>query len=184
MNRRLSKPVRSLGRDEGGLAAVEFALLAPVMILLYFGMVELCQGFLATKRAGHTTSMVADLVAQTAVVTPDELDDVFAIGALIMKPYPASHLRIRVASVTRDNLGRDWVDWVRGDEIQDRPLAKGDRVLTIPDGLIQNGESLVMSETTYDYQPAVGKVMPSSTLFRHDYYLRPRISDKVVCAAC
>lgn len=174
----------SFRRDERGLAAIEFALIAPVMILLYFGMVELCQGFLASKRAGHSASMVADLVSQTADVTPAQLEDVFAIGALIMKPYSSGPLKIRVSSVTRDSRGVDKVDWVRGDDILGKPLRKNDVVTTIPAGLIENGESLIMSETTYDYRSSFGPGVDGLTKFEHNYYLRPRISEKVVCAAC
>lgn len=174
----------SLSRDERGLAAIEFALIAPVMIMLYFGMVELCQGFLATKRTGHAASMVADIVAQSAEVTPAQLDDIFGIGALIMKPYPAAPLKIRVASVTRDNNGVARVDWVQGDAIRNKPLAKGDTVTTIPAGVVENGESLIMAETTYDYDSPFGVISEELGHFSHSYYLRPRIVEKVVCKGC
>ena len=52
-----------LARDTRGLSAVEFALLAPVMISLYFGVAEVGQAFMVQKRQAHVASMVADLVA-------------------------------------------------------------------------------------------------------------------------
>ncbi|MDP2765777.1 MAG: pilus assembly protein, partial [Brevundimonas sp.] len=41
---------RRLSGDERGVSAVEFAMLAPVLIAFYFGMAEFCQGFMAQKR--------------------------------------------------------------------------------------------------------------------------------------
>ncbi|OWY58885.1 pilus assembly protein TadE, partial [cyanobacterium TDX16] len=79
-----------LGRDERGVSAVEFALLAPVLIAFYFGMAEFCQGFMAQKRMGHVSAMVADLVAQEDTVAIANLDDIFDIGGLIMKPFPTA----------------------------------------------------------------------------------------------
>ena len=38
------RSLTTLRRDTRGGAAVEFAFLAPLMILIYFGMVEFCQG--------------------------------------------------------------------------------------------------------------------------------------------
>ena len=51
--------------------------------------------------------------------------------------------------------------------------------MEVPDGLIANGESLVMTEVTYDYDSPVDYMLPGVTTFSHTYYLRPRVSDVV-----
>ena len=84
--------------DERGVSAVEFALLAPVLIAIYMGLSEFCQGYMAQKRMGHVTSMVADLVAQEEAVSGTNLDEIFAIGGLIMKPFPTTPLQQRVSA--------------------------------------------------------------------------------------
>jgi Flp pilus assembly protein TadG len=159
----MSRPplFRRLTKDSRGLSAVEFALLAPVMIAFYFGLAEFCQGYMAQKRMGHVSAMVADLVSQTDVVTPEEVDDIFDIGQLIMKPFSATPLKQRVSSLTRDDKGVVRVDWSKGD------------------GLIDNGESVIMSEATYDYDSPVDYLMPAVTKFSSTYYLRPRNVEKV-----
>ena len=40
---------RFLG-DRRGVSAIEFAFIAPVMILMYFGVAELTQGMMAERR--------------------------------------------------------------------------------------------------------------------------------------
>jgi Flp pilus assembly protein TadG len=57
-----------LAGDVRGVSAVEFALIAPVMILFYAGMVDLCQGYMALKRTSHA-SAVADLASQSRSMT-------------------------------------------------------------------------------------------------------------------
>ena len=49
-------------RDRRGVSAVEFALIAPLMIAFYFGLTEFCQGYMAQKRMGHSAAAVADPV--------------------------------------------------------------------------------------------------------------------------
>ncbi len=169
-----------LGRDERGVSAVEFAMLAPVLIGFYFGMAEFCQGFMAQKRMGHVTSMVADLVAQEDSVTTTNLDDIFDIGGLIMKPFPMSQLNLRVSSVTRTD-GVAKVDWSRGDGMVARAV---NSTITLPDNLIVDGQSVVVSEATYDYNSPVDYFMPGITRFSQIYYLRPRTVDKTLCSNC
>ncbi len=169
-----------LGRDERGVSAVEFAMLAPVLIAFYFGMAEFCQGFMAQKRMGHVSAMVADLVAQEETVGTANLDDIFEIGGLIMKPFSTAALQQRVSSVTRTS-GVARVDWSRGDGMAARAV---DSTVTLPADLIVDGESVIVSEATYDYDSPVDYLMPGITRFSHIYYLRPRTVDKTLCSNC
>jgi Flp pilus assembly protein TadG len=173
--------VFSLIRDRRGISAVEFALVAPVLIAFYFGLAEFCQGYMAQKRMGHATAMAADLTAQEDVVTPAQVSDFFAIGALIMKPYSATPLKMRLSSVTKDSLGVARVDWSQGSGMTARAV---NSTMAIPADMIGNNESLVVSESTYDYDSPVDYLMPSITRFSHIYYLRPRTTDKTECPTC
>lgn len=168
--------LRRLAGDRRGVSAVEFALLAPIMIAFYFGLAEFCQGFMAQKRMGHASAMVADLVSQTDIITPAQLDDVFEIGGLIMKPFSATPLKLRVSQLTRDNNGVVKVVWSRGKSWTARVTGS---TVTIPAGLIDNGESIIFSEATYDYDSPVDYLMPTITRFSHTYYLRPRLTEQV-----
>ncbi len=168
-------------RDRRGVSAVEFALIAPIMIAFYFGMAEFCQGFMAQKRMGHAAAMIADMVAQTDVVTAAEVDDIFGVGDLIMRPFSAEPLGLRVSSVTRGTDGVVKVDWSRGDGMD---ALVEDAVMTVPDDLIENGESLIIGESQYDYDSPVDQMLPNITRFSQIHYLRPRTVDRVGCADC
>lgn len=171
--------LRRFRQDQSGISAVEFALLAPIMIALYFGMVEVCQAYMAQKRMSHVTSMVADLTAQAQSVTRNDLTDIFNIGNQIMEPFSPSPLQTRVSSVTRDNNGVVQVDWSFG-----RGMTPRTGTVTVPAGLINNGESLILSEAIYDYQSPVDRYLPGITKLQRTYYLRPRVVDKVLCSNC
>ncbi len=167
------------GLDQRGVAAVEFALIAPVLITLYMGLAEMCQAYIAQKRAAHVTSQVADIVAQTDVVTKDNIADIFAIGALVLKPFSTTTLTMRVSAITRGTDGVDRVVWSQG-----QGMAPRSGTVSIPSGLIVNGESIIMSEANYAYQSQLAKLLPGSTNFASTYYLRPRLVDQVGCSDC
>ncbi|CAN5119126.1 pilus assembly protein [soil metagenome] len=167
--------------DRRGVSAVEFALLAPIMISFYFGLAELCQGYMSQKRLGHTASAVGDLVAQSSTVTKDQIDDMIGIGALVMKPFDATTLTTRITSVTRNTSGVAKVNWSRASGIA--PLHTNDTV-TVPTGVIANNESLIMAESTYDYSSPIKYLLPSATKFSSVFYLRPRLVATVPCTDC
>jgi Flp pilus assembly protein TadG len=56
-----------LWRSEGGMAAVEFALILPMMLMLYFGCVLLAQGLEAGRKTQMLSRTLTDLTAQTLV---------------------------------------------------------------------------------------------------------------------
>ena len=171
-------------RDRRGVSAVEFALIAPVMLLIYFGLVEFCQGYMANRRADHTASIVADLVAQADETSTRDLTSIFAIGDMIMQPFPSSQLSIRVSSVTMNDKGVAKVDWSQANDNNMAPRDKYEVVGDLPPDLIQANESLILGETEFKYTSAFGQVIKKPITFTRSYYLRPRTVDKVVCTDC
>lgn len=189
MTRRALPPCSSLIArliaDRRGVSAVEFALLAPLIILLYLGLTEFCQAFMAQRRVGHTAAMVADLVAQSGKTSKEDLQSVSAIGQMLMNPFPAAPLTTRISSVTVDDKGRAWVDWsyTSNDKVL-KPLSKTDPVPDLPPDLAGDQESLIIGETSYEYRSAFKDFLPTLTTFGRKYYLRPRTVNQVICTDC
>lgn len=171
---------RRLLRDRRGVSAVEFALIAPMLLVLYAGLSELCQAMIAERRAGHVASAIGDLVAQTETVSTGDLNDIFAIGKTIMNPFPQAPLKARITSITADANKTTKVDWSRGSGMG--ALAAGASV-TVPLDLAA-GDSVVMAETSYAYTSPIKYILPNAMNFEETFYLRPRRSDKVLCSGC
>lgn len=176
--------LRFFWQDRQGLAAIEFALIAPVMMLIYFGLVEFCQAYMASRRAGHTASIVADMVAQGDVTSRHDLDTAFEIGNILIKPFQAEPLSIRITSVTMQANGQATVDWSRSKGTALSALDKNEPVLQFPTDIITTGETVIMGETEYTYVSGVTNVIRHPLTFKRSYYLRPRVSDKVTCKDC
>ena len=137
--------LRRFARDRRGVSAVEFALIAPLLITFYFGMAETTQAMMAKRKAAHVASVIGDLVAQDQIVTDAEMADTWTIGAALLAPFPTSGtLGMRVTSVTMAS-GVVKVDW---SEVGGTGLTKknpGDTWAGIPAGLIANGQSLIIA---------------------------------------
>ena len=173
--------LRRFGKDRKGVAAVEFALIAPAMILLYCGLVELCQAIIADRKTNHVASAVGDLVSQAETVSSSDLSDIFTIANTIMSPFPTSSLQIRVTSLTANASGTPVGDWSKG--YGGLSALTVGQTKTLPMTLA-SGDSMVMSESKYTYTSVLHYVLPSALSYSEVYYLRPRRSDKVTCSDC
>jgi Flp pilus assembly protein TadG len=171
-----------LARDSRGVAAVEFALLLPILMLLYFGVVELTQGLMTQQRTNHVAAAVGDLVSQSSTLTSADVTDIFSVGAAVMYPYPTTSLKLRVSSLTADIHGNVTVAWSQASGMT--ALTKGATVAALPTNVIQPGESVVMSESRYTYASVFGQIMPAPVVFKEKAYLHPRLSTTVTCADC
>lgn len=145
----ISLPFRRLGSDARGVALTEFALSLPLMMLIYLGGYQLCDGISAYRKMTTTTRTIADVTSQYTVVTNDDLDTVLAASQQVMSPYKASDAKFTITQVKIDDKGVATVDWSRGKNVSG--LTPG-TAFTIPDSIRQPNTSLLVAETLYTYK--------------------------------
>ena len=167
--------LKRLSRDQRGSAAVEFAFIAPIMLLMYFGLAEMTQGMMASRRAHHVASTIGDLVTQSPSMNQASIDDVFLIGDAILKPFPTGTLSMRVSSIKADAGGNLSVVWTK------HKGSFGDltSAASLPSGLLTPNESVVVAESSYTYTSPIQQTLPSPVSFKATYYLKPRKSKEV-----
>lgn len=165
--------MRIFWRDRRGVAAVEFALLAPMLIGLYLGAVELTLALQAQRRLSHMAYAMADMAAQNRTVTTAQLNEVMEAGSVMAYPLPTGVLGQRISSISASASGAITVDWV-----QTRNYA-GAQAPKVPTGFLRAGESAIVTDVTYDYASTFALVLPAGVRFERHAYLRPRLSDKV-----
>ncbi len=164
-----------LSRNEG-TSSVEFALLLPVMISIYFGAVEISNALIADRKLNKTGSAVADLVAQAVVVDDNLMDDIFDASTTIMEPFGSATLTVVVASVVADENNVTRIDW--SDAYNGTAYAEGSPY-TLPPGLTSAGTSVIVAEARYTYTSPIGEYLTGGLTFSNRYFLRPRRTSAV-----
>jgi Flp pilus assembly protein TadG len=195
---RLAAGLARLIRDRRGVAAVEFALIAPLLLSMYFVTMEVAQGIEANKKVGRVGSMVADLITQQSEITPSQLKAIMKIGGSIMQPYNRSAPKIVVTAIdiTPDPGSQVKVAWSGKLEngVYSKDAAAG-TVTTVPATLKIAGTFLIRVDSYLDYKPLITwSPEAKSTLgllaafdnisMKETYYLRPRMSPTVKCETC
>jgi Flp pilus assembly protein TadG len=183
--RRMSSPprfLRAFWRDRRGVSAVEFAFVAPVLLVFYCGMAELAEAMMAERRLSHVTSSIGDIVARDTRLTDARRNDIFQVGGVLMAPFPATNLHMCLYSVISDAEGKDTVSWVEPHNSPENCPAK-DAEVAIDLSVLPANSSVIVSKASYDYESPIKLVMPNAIVFRRTFYLKPRLSDTVARTA-
>jgi len=167
-----------LGRDRRGVAAVEMALIAPAMIVGYFGVAEVTMAMMAHRRASHAVSAIGDLVTQSTQMNTATMTDIFSIGTTMMRPFPEAPLKVRVTSVKMDASNNIKVVWSKTSG--GMPALSGTVVDPKLSTLLKPYESMVMTEMSYSFDSPFKQALPNALNFADKAYLKPRRSDEVL----
>lgn len=169
-------------RDRGGVSAVEFAFVAPVLIVAYFGVAELCGAMLAQRKAGHVASEIGDLVAQYQTVHDIDVTDFWAVGTAVMSPLDTSTLKMRVTSINANATATVFTVGWSDDNGAGLTKYAPNTVLSDPSfaSLIPASSSVIMSETQYTYASPVSIIVKNAVTLNSKFYLSPRQTTIIV----
>jgi Flp pilus assembly protein TadG len=175
---KLMRSLRRFARANKGLAALEFAIIAPMMIFLLFGSVDLIDVLGANKRAQNVAASLADVVARDTEVSNNEIDGLWAALDLLMFPDSSEGMQVRVTSVRIESSTSARVVWSRGHGMSART---NNSTVSLPTQMMRPGTSIILAETTYPYTAPLGFLYSGPLTLRHDAYRRSRLIDPIPC---
>jgi len=165
--------------DAGGMVAVEFALLIPVMLTMYFGTLETTNAMTAARRVTNVAQTAGDLTAQVTNVTTSDMNDIFAASTAILAPFPTNVVKITVSSIvaSTSNASDTKVAW--SDAYGGATARSTNSAVTLPTGLTTPGSSVIMVEVTYNYTSPIASFITGPIAMHEVAYLKPRRSTEV-----
>jgi len=179
----IARPVKAarmrwqlLAGNSSGVGALEFALVFPVMLIMYFATVEITDKTVVSRRVIGVAQTCADLVAQVPSVSNSDLTNIFNASAAILAPYSTSGVKITITSVVANSSNVGKVDW---SSTRNGTARATNSTVNLPAGLTTAGSSVIMVEVSYIYTPPLGKFLTGSSTFTDTAYLRPRRSMSV-----
>ena len=180
----MTSRIRQFKTDIRGVAAIEMAFIFPVMLVLYFGLVDVTNLLSANRRVTLTSSTIADLVTQASgTVTTADLDGFFNAAAPIMDPFPADAMGLELFAYELDGEGDPQMIWEKrngGTDCGAAPAATSEMV-----ALMEAGTGLVVARVCYTWLPLAGYVIGSDPITAEDQMiLRPRQSSTIECTDC
>jgi Flp pilus assembly protein TadG len=163
--------IKRIARDQRGVSAVEFALLAPVMVGLYLGCVEISEGVSADRKVSLTAAALANLTSQAQTLTTTDMSNILDASGAIIVPFSASLLKMTVTCLKIDANKNVTVKWS-----VTRNGTADSGSMTIPSALAVANSWLVLAKTSYAYTPVVGYTITGTITLSDQMYMSPRIS--------
>jgi Flp pilus assembly protein TadG len=165
------RALRKFGRARGGMAAVEFAMILPVMLVLVFGAIEITDAVICKTDVSDTASAAADLIAQESSVGTADMTNVFSALSSMVYPFPIANLKIVITSAIDDGHGGATVDWSKANTGTARTPGTP---VTVPAGLVTVGGSVIMTEVTYNFTPPTNWLVKIPITMTNSFYSHPR----------
>ena len=165
-----------------GVAAVEFAVIGPLLVVMLLGTVGLCNALAAHRKVISLASNVSTLIAMPKSVTSTDITNAYGAGNAIMYPFSSANTTIVISSITYSaTTHQDTVAWSRAQN--GTPLIQGS-VVTPPAGVVSttDGAGAILVSVSYHYTPATGYF--GSIPMNFSFYSRPRQSLSVACNGC
>ena len=174
LNLQLKEKLNRFKTANSGIAAVEFALILPLMVLIYAGVVEITHLYAADRKAVVFAHTVADLATQAKVDTVSTLQTIsdnnakliYGLASAVLYPFKASGATIRLTMVAFDKnvpaagSASGYVDWedfcTIGSDGTSCELgtakARCDRI-DVEEGFATANGYTMRSEVTFTYEP-------------------------------
>jgi len=173
---RLFATFRTFARHEQGIAATEFALVVPFLLVLLLGIIEFSNVMTVERKLLNSMQTAADLIGQYTDISDSDLAEIYTAARLTMSPYSTTPMTIGIASVRFDDTtGAPVLDWSSG--------WNGGSVVnptTLATGHGEAGASIIIVSGVYSYTPLADLVLPSTLTLEEVSYMRPRKVDYIL----
>jgi Flp pilus assembly protein TadG len=178
-------------KAEDGIAAIEMAFVMPLMILLYFGLVDVTGLISFNRKITSSASLTSDLVAQKRnSILKAEIDDIYNATAMIMSPTPMTDVRVEVYGFR--NVGGTVTQIWKTSNGQGPACTSAlstANMLPLMAANVSDKNDLIVTRTCLNFEPYVAAFMGDSilgsTIFpvNATISVRPRASLKLDCYA-
>lgn len=144
-------------KDSRGIAAIEFALAAPLLVTLLLGSADILRLMLLHQKVEKVAYTMADLVTQGEQITAGDMAEYYMAPAELMDPFTfAENGRVIITSVYRgdeDAVGKvRWRSEGGGTLVRTSEIGEINADATLPGGLVLNTrDNVIVAEVFYQF---------------------------------
>jgi len=172
--------LQNVKSNQDGVAAIEFALLAPVLIALYYGLAETTKAIAVDRSISHATSVIGDLATQSSNITQTDLEDILSATLQIINSKSPSKVTIALDSYGATAGSGSSADLTVpiGSAVMNSgaaPLPEFDAG-SVNQRLLNTSSGIVVSRIAYNYSPLKLRFMKTDFTLSDTFVLKPRKS--------
>lgn len=174
-------------RDRRGMGAVEFAMIAPLLLMLYITAFEVTVGLSVAKRATRSAGAIADLTTQTDTLTTTTLATMKDVASAIFSPYSTENMALQITGIDIGSSGAAKVRWSWAQN-GTAPYTKN-AAITVPSDIATANSFLVhvrvsIPHSILMFMPGLMPASMKNITITREYYFRQRVNEAVECSNC
>ena len=174
----MTRLLRSIWRDRRGVSAIEFGFVLPILAALAIGTIEYGRMILLSQKLQNGTFILADLAARDKTLNEEQLDSIFLAINNIIQPFEFEESGTAIVSgIEIASDGSPVINWQRsgsgGLGIASEIGTVGATAALPAELVFTAGETLIVSEVFYDFQPIFRVTRPAR--LHKIAYVKPRL---------
>jgi Flp pilus assembly protein TadG len=169
---------RRFGTSSQGLAAIEFAMILPVLVVLLLASFDGGRAIATYMKVRASTYALAAITNQYSTLQTTDLASITGATSTIMAPYSSSPLVATVSQIWIDSKSNPTVSWSYS--LNGTALTAGNPI-TLPSTALTTANSfLIYAQVSYTYTPLFGFFGTGGISLADSLYMTPRISTCVL----
>jgi Flp pilus assembly protein TadG len=183
LTHRCSRLCRRFVDADRGVAAIEFAVIMPVLLLTLLATFDAGQAITLYMKVRAATYTLAAITNQYSKVTPIQSTDMTAITgatAAVLSPFPSAPAAVTITQIKQNNANQALVSWSYS--VNGSAYAAGTTWARIPSTLTTNNACgsypcyFIYAEVKYTFTPSFGYFVTGTLNFSDNLYTTPRSS--------
>ncbi|MGB6230387.1 MAG: TadE/TadG family type IV pilus assembly protein [Litorimonas sp.] len=147
------RAAQALAKDESGVAAMEFAIIAPLIIGLYLGLAELANVLSVERQVSHSASVAGDLATQVTQLTATDTSDMMSAVLRVAGVRDTSDYVVHLESFERDSSGAvQSLGTVVYNQAKETLLPSFDSA-SLGTDMLSEDSGIVIARVAYRYRP-------------------------------
>lgn len=172
----------ALRHDERGVAAVEFALVFPLLLLLLLGSFEITNAVIAHKKAQKIAYTVDNLLTKTGALDADTIRRTLDATAHLLAPFDPATLTIDVSYQYVDKAGALKNRWAR--RLEDGTVRKIQPRALPADYASLRESGYLSTQVHYDHRATFPSLFFERLPLNAESIVRPRPGVSLTCSDC
>ncbi|MFY9760396.1 MAG: TadE/TadG family type IV pilus assembly protein [Xanthobacteraceae bacterium] len=174
---RIRRLYRWIAAPTRGVAAIEFAMIMPVLAILFLASFDGARALAVYMKVRAATYSLAAITNQYQTIASSDMTLITGATSTILAPYSQTPAILTVSQIAISNKGKATVAWSYSQG--GTALVQGSSV-TVPSALITNSSYLIFAQVSYTFSPIFGLFTAGTINLKDNLYVTPRSSICVV----
>jgi Flp pilus assembly protein TadG len=170
--RQLNRTCRRFTAATQGVAAIEFAMILPVLVLIFLATFDGGRAIAAYMKMRAATYALASITNQYATIQSTDMTSILGATSVVMAPYTSGSPAVKISQVQISNKGVATIEWSAAQNATARTVGSS---ISPPSAMVVNSSYLILAEVSYTYSPLFGYFNSGSGItFSDSLYVTPR----------